>query len=103
MKTTVDLCDGLLERTKVAAVRQRTAIRNLIIEGLDEVLREEVPDAPPADALARLCQGYHLGGDLGIAIRPSGMRSDPMALSGASSRKRISSSNLPTGLPRFVC
>ncbi len=55
MKTTVDLCDGLLERTKVAAVSRRTAIRDLVIEGLEEVWREEVPDAPSADALARHC------------------------------------------------
>lgn len=62
MKTTVDLPDKLLELTKIAAVRRRTSIKNLIIEGLESVLREEVPPAPPADALARLRQGYHLGG-----------------------------------------
>ena len=62
MKTTVDLPDGILERTKIAAARRRTSIKNLIIEGLEAVLREEVPAAPPADALARLRQVYHLGG-----------------------------------------
>jgi hypothetical protein len=62
MKTTVDLPDGLLERTKIAAVRRRTSIKRLIIEGLEVVLREESPAGPPADALARLRQGYHLGG-----------------------------------------
>ncbi len=62
MKTTVDLPDSILERTKIAAVRRRTTIKNLIIEGLETVLREEIPVDPPADALARLHRGYHLGG-----------------------------------------
>jgi hypothetical protein len=62
MKTTVDLPESILERTKIAAARRRTSIKNLIIEGLETVLREEIPVAPPADALARLRQGYHLGG-----------------------------------------
>jgi hypothetical protein len=62
MKTTVDLPDVLLERTKIAAVRRRTSIKNLVIEGLEIVLREEKPSEPPADALARLRRGYHLGG-----------------------------------------
>ena len=62
MKTTVDLPESILERTKIAAARRRTSIKNLIIEGLEVVLREEIPTAPPADALARLRQGYHLGG-----------------------------------------
>ena len=63
MKTTVDLPESILERTKIAAARRRTSIKNLIIEGLEIVLREEVLAAPPADALARLRQGYHLGGE----------------------------------------
>lgn len=62
MKTTVDLPESILERTKIAAARRRTSIKNLIIEGLETVLRGEVPAAPPADALARLHQRYHLGG-----------------------------------------
>ncbi len=62
MKTTVDLPDGILERTKIAAARRRTTIKNLIIEGLETVLREDTQVAPPVDALARLRQGYHLGG-----------------------------------------
>jgi len=62
MKTTVDLPENILERTKIAAARRRTSIKNLIIEGLEIVLREDVPAAPPEDALARIRQGYHLGG-----------------------------------------
>ena len=62
MKTTIDLPDAILERTKIAAARRRTSIKNLVIEGLEAVLREDVPAAPPADAIARLRQGYRLGG-----------------------------------------
>jgi hypothetical protein len=62
MKTTIDLPEQLLERTKITAARRRTTIKSLIIEGLEKVLREEMPATPPADALARLRQGYHLGG-----------------------------------------
>ena len=62
MKTTIDLPDSILERTKIAAARRRTSIKNLVIEGLESVLRDEIPAVPPAAALARLRQGYHLGG-----------------------------------------
>ena len=61
MKTTIDLPDDILERTKIAAARRRTSIKNLVIEGLETVLREDSPSLPPADALARLHRGYHLG------------------------------------------
>jgi hypothetical protein len=62
MKTTIDLPEAILERTKIAAARRRTTIKNLVIQGLETVLREETPAAPPVDALARLRHGYHLGG-----------------------------------------
>lgn len=62
MKTTIDLPDELLERTKIAAARQRTTLKKLVIEGLETILREESPVAHPLDALARLDAGYHLGG-----------------------------------------
>lgn len=62
MKTTIDLPDDILEKTKIAAAKRRTSIKHLVIEGLERVLREEPPAAPPAGALARLQQGYHLGG-----------------------------------------
>lgn len=62
MKTTIDLPDNILERTKIAAARRRTSIKNLVIEGLECVLREETPAPPPDSALGRLRQGYHLGG-----------------------------------------
>jgi hypothetical protein len=62
MKTTIDLPDDIFERTKIAAARRRTSIKNLVIEGLETVLRDEATVPPPSDALARLRQGYHLGG-----------------------------------------
>lgn len=62
MKTTIELPDQLLERTKIAAARRRTSIKNLVIEGLETILRDEVPAIASADALSRLNQGYHLGG-----------------------------------------
>ena len=62
MKTTIDLPDSILERTKIAAARRRTSIKNLVIEGLENILRDDAPVAPPSAALARLRQGYHLGG-----------------------------------------
>lgn len=61
MKTTIDLPDSILERTKIAAARRRTTIKNLVIQGLEAVLREDAPLPPPSDALARLRHGYHLG------------------------------------------
>lgn len=40
MKTTVEIADGLFERAKALAARQRTTMRALIEEGLWHVLRE---------------------------------------------------------------
>lgn len=62
MKTTIDLPDHIMERTKIAAARRRTTIKNLVIEGLESVLNEGAPAPLPEDALARLRQGYHLSG-----------------------------------------
>ena len=64
MKTTIELPDAILERTKVAAARRRTSMKNLVIQGLEMVLQNEVAPARPAEALARLRGGYHLGGHL---------------------------------------
>ena len=62
MKTTIELPDAILERTKVAAARRRTSMKSLMIQGLEMVLQNEVVPAQPAEALARLRGGYHLGG-----------------------------------------
>lgn len=61
MKTTIDLPDAIFERTKIVAARRRTTLKNLVIKGLETVLREEEATPSPADALARLQRGYHLG------------------------------------------
>ena len=64
MKTTIELPDAILERTKVAAAHRRTSMKNLVIQGLEMVLQNEVvpaQPAQPAEALARLRGGYHLG------------------------------------------
>jgi len=62
MKTTIELPDAILERTKVAAARRRTSMKNLMIQGLEMVLQEEAVAAPHEEALARLRGGYRLGG-----------------------------------------
>lgn len=62
MKTTIELPDAILERTKIAAARRRTTMKNLVIQGLEAILREEAAPAQNAEALARLREGYHLGG-----------------------------------------
>ncbi len=54
MKTTIELPDVILERTKVAAARRRTSMKNLVIQGLEMVLQNEVAPAPPAEALLLL-------------------------------------------------
>lgn len=64
LKTTIDLPDALFHRTKVAAAQRRTTIKNLVIQGLEAVLKEEKLAAPPAGALARLRKGYHFTGRL---------------------------------------
>jgi len=60
MKTTIEIPDAILEQTKVAAVRRRTSMKNLMFQWLEMVLQEEPVAAPPAEALARLREGYHL-------------------------------------------
>jgi hypothetical protein len=62
MKTTVDMPPGILARAERVAATRGISISNLIVEGLETVLRAELSDTPPADALARLRKGYHLGG-----------------------------------------
>ena len=63
MKTTIDLPADILERTKIAAAKRRTTVKNLVIQGLETVLKEESSAPLPAGALARLRGGYHLGGN----------------------------------------
>ena len=63
MKTTIDLPEAILERTKIAAARRRTTLKNLVIQGLETVLDEEGSAHEPEDALIRLRRGYHLGNE----------------------------------------
>jgi len=62
MKTTIDLPEDVLRRTKVAAAMRSTTLKNLVIKGLEMVLREESGSFDASGALARLHKGYHLGG-----------------------------------------
>ncbi|TSA34021.1 MAG: hypothetical protein D4R65_06905 [Verrucomicrobiaceae bacterium] len=62
MRTTIDLPEDLFEETKIAAVKRRTSIKGLIIEGLRGVLKTEPVSPASSDALKRLKMGYHLGG-----------------------------------------
>ena len=61
MKTTIDLSDELLKRSKIEAVKRRTTLKNLVTEGLELVLSKDTQTSAPVGALARLKQGYHLG------------------------------------------
>lgn len=60
-KTTIELPDAILERTKIAAARRRTTLKELVIKGLETILDEESRSPEPGEALARLHRGYHLG------------------------------------------
>ena len=62
MKTTIDLPEDLLRRTKISAAQRRTSIKQLVIEGLENVLKEEMVPPIPEGALLRLEKGFHLGG-----------------------------------------
>jgi len=62
MKMTVELPDELLHRAKVLAARRRTTLKQLIVTGLDHVLRADAKCSTAQPALARLHQGLRLGG-----------------------------------------
>lgn len=62
MKTTIDLPDSLLHRAKIAAAERRTTLKELVIAGLNLVTVSDAGDAGRDEALARLRQGFHLGG-----------------------------------------
>ncbi len=58
----MDLPDDLLEQTKIAAIKRRTSVKALVVEGLRTVLAADAAPAKAAGALDRLRDGYHLGG-----------------------------------------
>lgn len=60
MKTTIDLPDELLERSKITAAKRRTSFKNLVIEGLEKVISADEKIPSSNNALRRLKQGYDL-------------------------------------------
>jgi len=62
MRTTIDLPDSLVERTKISAAKRKTSMKELVIQGLETILAEDEPASSTASALARLKSGYALGG-----------------------------------------
>ena len=62
MKTTIEIPDELLTRAKIAAARDRSTLKQLIIEGLESVLGKEKDSVVVEEAIERLNKGYHLGG-----------------------------------------
>ena len=61
MKTTIDLPDELLERSKITAAKRRTSFKKLVIEGLEKVIAGEENLPSSTDALKRLKRGFELG------------------------------------------
>ena len=45
MKTTIDLPEDLLHRAKVAAAERRTTLKELVFQGLAQVIEHPVADA----------------------------------------------------------
>lgn len=62
MKTTVDLPDELLHRVNILAAQRQTTLKELVLAGLDWVLRSEVAASRRDEAMDRLKRGLHLGG-----------------------------------------
>lgn len=53
MRTTIDLPEELLKRTKVLAAKRGSTMRKLIIEGLERTLSDSLPD-PKSNSLPSL-------------------------------------------------
>lgn len=62
MKTTIDLPDDILKRSKIEAVKRHMTFKRLVIEGLELILNEGSSQSISTAALDRLKRGYHLGG-----------------------------------------
>lgn len=62
MKTTIDIPDDILRRTKVAAAQRRTTLKNLVLQGLEKILSDDTTQPDTTAALERLEKGYQLGG-----------------------------------------
>ena len=61
MRTTIDLPESLVERTKITAAKGQTTMRELVIQGLEKILAEEALPQTNPSALQRLREGYALG------------------------------------------
>lgn len=61
MKTTLDLPEDLVQRAKIAAAKRNTTFKNLVVQGLEQVLSKNTQTSVD-DALARLKMGMNLGG-----------------------------------------
>jgi hypothetical protein len=61
MKTTIDLPEDILLRAKIAAARQHSTLKELVIEGLEHVLGTTGLDHSHEAPLARLREGLRLG------------------------------------------
>jgi hypothetical protein len=62
MKTTIDLPDEMLHRAKIVAAQRRTTLKDLVVTGLDWVMRSDTESPDRQAAFARLQKGYRLGG-----------------------------------------
>lgn len=62
MKTTIDLPEDLLHRAKIVAAQRKTTLKDLVLTGLDWVMRPEAASPGQQAALARVQKGLHLGG-----------------------------------------
>jgi hypothetical protein len=60
MKTTIDLPEELLEKSKITAAKRRTSFKNLVIEGLERVISADESLPSSSAALKRLRRGYEL-------------------------------------------
>ncbi len=63
MKTTIDVPDELLHRMKILAAQRQTTLKELVLAGLDWVLRSEVAASRRDEAMDRLKRGLHLAGE----------------------------------------
>lgn len=52
MRTTIDIPDGLIERAKQAAARRKTSLRRIVLDALEQSLRERAAPFRLRDAAA---------------------------------------------------
>jgi hypothetical protein len=62
VKTTIDLPEEVLHRAKIAAAQRKTTLKELVVAGLETVLRPTTDVDVRKAALRRLQRGFKLGG-----------------------------------------